>query len=330
MKTGFLILASIVILSLIGIVGVQESEADDVCAGLDSQFYSDNVIIFLGTLISSEKIYYEEPIQTFDELLYYYIQHEFVVDSILKGQIGEKTTLVRSNGIGILENNQYVVIVLKSDKQYSTIGCGSIYPESQLNRLQIMSAMENQTQTKEKIIDSFDIQIVKHILKNKFVTTVVGKIDEKFDSDFALIELNIKTHDGVEIYDSFHRQDVQIDNNGFFGFYIKNNNSDYYVDYVFKIGILDKEEPIIEEISFSIDYTAEPSDISFDMKICKNGFVPILKKIDLSYNCVKSITQEKLIERNWGIWFLMDPILYPNAFKNILEPIPEPPPQPEE
>jgi len=66
------------VLLLGSIVGIQESESTE-CFGLDSQFYSDNVIIFLGTLISSEKIYYEEPIQTFDGLLEYYTQHELLL-----------------------------------------------------------------------------------------------------------------------------------------------------------------------------------------------------------------------------------------------------------
>ena len=83
MRLVWAVISSILIVSMIG---VQESEAT-VCNGPESQFYGDDRVVFLGTAVSSEKIYYEEPVQTFYGFSYFYTQHEFLIDEVFKGQI---------------------------------------------------------------------------------------------------------------------------------------------------------------------------------------------------------------------------------------------------
>ena len=252
-----------------------------------------------------------------------------------KVKYDDESVIVRSGSIeNLLGDKQYVVFAEKSDTLYHTIGCGSIWIPSNnlhgktdnvsiLELIKTLSAMENQEQFNDDFINILDVQIVKHVLKNKFVTIVVGKINENINSDFVFVQFDKKLIEGNDVKSYPYRESVKIDQNGFFGFYTHYNEENHIVNYELKVGILNQAKPMVENISFNLDAVTIPSQINSDKKICESDLVPILKNSDLSSYCIHSTTREKLIERNWGVWIFMDPILYPNAFTKIIEPTPE-------
>lgn len=298
-----IILFGILLFSFNGLNFNQDADAT-VCNGLEWTFMSSTVTTIVGTVISSEKTYYEEPQPSWDGYEDYYTVHKFSVDEIIKGKYLENEITLKMGQADTLKvGSQHILLVGEYEGVFYGADCKSIYDMNKYNTLKMLDAL-NDDNYNEDFINVIDINVVG--IGSDRTVIFVGYIDDALKSESISTGLE-ELDDGeifIQLLNSEQKMVVNrifdVDENGFFSF-IASKSHMGEDEYTLLAGIFN-EKPKIDRISFSL-YRDSYSGTR-EGEICKRSLEPILKISDLSINCVNYTAREKLMDRNWGTWLV--------------------------